>query len=354
MATLILTIIFISILILVHEWGHFYSARKLGVKVEEFGFGFPPKIFSRVKNGVRYSFNLLPFGGFVKIFGEHGEGESKKESFASRSVSHRFAILAAGVAMNFVLAWILFSAGSVIGVPRAAEEHESAPVSVIGVIPGSPADMAGLKLGDKIRKLKAGDESIQVSLEEDVSNFIHTHKGREMTAFIERRDGSYEIRAYPRENPPEGEGPLGIALGRLVVRRAPFFLAPFEGLNLLIRSTSMVIYGLASLAAELFAEGRVPSAVAGPVGIFFLADDSRALGIAYFLQFIGILSVNLAVLNFLPIPALDGGRILFLVLEKIKGARIDPKIENAAHTLGFLLLIILIVLVTYKDVVRIF
>lgn len=354
MTTFIFVLIFISILILIHEWGHFYSARKLGVRVEEFGFGFPPKLFSRVKNGVRYSINLLPFGGFVKIFGEHGEGEGEKESFISRPVSHRFIILAAGVGMNLVLAWALFSAGFAIGVPKLAEEEDDAPVSIISVISGSPADEAGLKTGDVIRELRSRNVSSDVASEDDVSAFVDMFRGKEVVVVVERGGEIQEIRAYARKEPPEGEGPLGIALARLAVKRTPLFLAPIEGLKFLVRSTGMIALGLWSLVAEVVTEGRVASEVAGPVGIFFLADDSRALGIAYFLQFIGILSVNLAILNFLPIPALDGGRILFLAIEKIKGTRVDPKVENAVHTLGFLFLILLMALITYKDIVRIF
>lgn len=354
MTTLIFVLVSISILILIHEWGHFYSARKLGVRVEEFGFGFPPKLFSRVKNGVRYSINILPFGGFVKIFGEHGEGEGEKESFISRSIFHRFIILSAGVGMNLALAWALFSAGSAIGVPKLAEEGDGAPVSIIGVIPGSPADEAGLAIGDVIRELRSGGVSSTITSEDGVSAFVDTYRGKEMAVIVERKGEIREIRAYPRKEPPEGEGPLGIALARLAVKRTPLFLAPFEGLKFLVRSIGMILYGLWSLIAEVVTEGRIASEVAGPVGIFFLVDDSRSLGLAYFLQFIGILSVNLAILNFLPIPALDGGRVLFLAIEKIKGTRVNPKTENIVHTIGFLFLIFLMAVITYKDIVRIF
>src|SRR3989344_6855961 len=151
MITLILIIIVISVLILVHEWGHFYSARKFGVKVEEFGFGFPPKVASRVKNGVRYSLNLFPFGGFVKIYGEHGEGEQDAKSFMSRPVWQRFTILAAGVFMSFLLAWVFFSVGATLGVPTISGDNSSGiPVSVIGISHGSPAATVGLHFGDKI------------------------------------------------------------------------------------------------------------------------------------------------------------------------------------------------------------
>lgn len=354
MATLILVLIVISLLILVHEWGHFYSARKLGVKVEEFGFGFPPKIFSKVKNGVRYSFNLLPFGGFVKIFGEHGEGEDNPKSFISRPAWQRFIILAAGVGMNLVLAWIFFSVGSAIGVPQVEDGGGTGvPVAIIGVASGSPAEKGGLKFGDQILEMRAEGTSLRIESEKDVRDFVDAYRGEEVLLSIRRGNTIQEIKAVPRPNFPEGEGPLGIALARLTVKRAPIYLAPWEGLKTLVRSVEVTLRGLWLLLKEIFVERKISAAVSGPVGIFFFARDTMALGFSYVLQFVGMLSVNLAILNFLPIPALDGGRVLFLLIEKIRGKRIDQSVENFVHTLGFALLILLMVLVTYKDVVRI-
>jgi len=209
--SIVFTVIFISALILVHEWGHFFAARWLGVRVEEFGFGFPPRIFSRVKNGVRYSFNLFPFGGFVKIFGEHGEGEHDRASFMSRPARQRFAILAAGVLMNFVLAWVLFTAAAGIGLPQIADGSATGiPVAILGVVPGSPAAGAGLKLGDEILEMRGGSAvSLRIEKEEDVSNFVDAYRGEEMTLVIRRSGAISEIKATPRISSPEGQGPLG-------------------------------------------------------------------------------------------------------------------------------------------------
>jgi len=354
MITLILVILVISLLILVHEWGHFYSARKLGVKVEEFGFGFPPKILSRVKNGVRYSLNLFPFGGFVKIYGEHGEGESDFQSFVSRPAWQRFTILAAGVFMNFMLAWVFFSIGSTLGIPKiSGDAADGIPVSIIGISQNSPAEATGLRFGDKILEMRAKDLSLRIESEKDVRDFVDAYLGEEITLFIKSGDEIKELKAVPRVSFPEGEGPLGIALARLSLEKTPWYLAPYEGVKTLWRSVAITVGGLWMILAELFSEGKVTADVSGPVGIFFFADDTRALGIAYFLQFVGMLSVNLAILNFLPIPALDGGRVLFLAIEKLKGRRVRPEVENFIHTLGFAFLILLMVLVTYRDVVRI-
>ncbi|MFY9463012.1 MAG: M50 family metallopeptidase, partial [Candidatus Sungiibacteriota bacterium] len=356
--SIIFTIIFISALILVHEWGHFFAARRLGVRVEEFGFGFPPRLFSHIKNGVRYSFNLFPFGGFVKIFGEHGEGEQDRASFISRPAWQRFIILAAGVGMNVALAWVLFTAAAGIGLPQIADDthiqSQSIPVSILGVVPVSPAAGAGLKLGDEILEMRGGQNiSLRVENEEDVSDFVQAYRGEEITLIIRRSGAVSEIKAVPRAVLPDGEGPLGIALGRIVIERVPWYWAPIAGFQSLIRSTIAIAAGLWTLVSVLATTGHAPGEVSGPIGILLFARDSGALGIAYFLQFVGVLSVNLAVLNFLPIPALDGGRVLFLIIEKIYGRKISPHIEDAAHTAGFIALVLLMLLITYRDIVKI-
>jgi len=354
MFTFLLVLILISVLILVHEWGHFYAARRLGVKVEEFGFGFPPRLFSVVRDGIRYSFNLLPLGGFVKIFGEHGEGEGDRESFVSRSAWHRFVILAAGVFMNLVLAWVFFTIGAVAGVPHLADGADAAvPVSVIAVVPRSPAEEAGVKFGDVFLELRSQDISLRVEKEEDVIDFIHAYRGEDVTLLIKRGDEVKEVHAIPRLVVPEGEGPLGVGLGRLTIAKIPWYLAPVEGVRILFRSVWGTLDGLWFILSELVSQGKTSVAVTGPVGIFAVAGETQALGLAYFLQFIGLLSVNLAVLNFLPIPALDGGRVVFLAIEKLRGRKISPQVENFIHTLGFVFLLFLMILVTYRDIVRI-
>ena len=343
----------LSILILVHELGHFYSARILKVKVEEFGFGFPPRIFSRIRNGIRYSINLLPFGGFVKIFGEHGEGERSPDSFMSRPAWQRFVILVAGVCMNVALAWILFSASAAIGTPRLEDTPQArSPVSVLAVVPESPAQRAGLRLGDQIIELRASDISLRVEKEDDVRDFMAAYRGEEITIIIKRGNLIHEVKATPRAQPPAGEGPLGIAMGNLTMERVPWYMAKVEGARITGYSLVAIVTGLAEIIRDILWGTAGHIDVSGPIGIFTAGRDFQTLGISYLLRFIGILSINLAVLNVLPIPALDGGRIFFLLIEKIKGSKINPRVENTAHAFGFAFLILLMVLVTYKDVVK--
>ncbi|MDP3731159.1 MAG: M50 family metallopeptidase [bacterium] len=351
--TILLVLILISMLVMAHEWGHFYSARKLGIKVEEFGFGFPPKIWSHTKKGIKYSINLLPFGGFVKIFGEHGEGEGNRDSFVSRPAWQRFIILAAGVGMNIVLAWVLFSAGTLAGLPQATDDS-GVPISVAGVLPGSPAEKAGLKFGDQISQIIAAEEQKIIQDEQQVRDFSEKYGGQEITLVVKRGKDISNVNIIPRAQYPSGEGPMGIALARITTEAVSWYKAPWEGLKILGRSVVLTISGLLFILKELVLEQKTSVAVSGPVGIFTMVGDSQKLGLGYLLQLAGLLSVNLAILNFLPIPALDGGRVLFLIIEKLRRKKIDPKWENAAHAIGFALLLLLMILVTFKDISRIF
>ena len=256
--------------------------------------------------------------------------------------------------MNFVLAWFLFSTAAAIGLPQLADSAPGVPVSILSVTPGSPAERAGLKLGDKILEMRGGsDPSLRPVTEDDIRNFVDAYRGEEITLVIQHEGKVREIVATPRLSAPAGDGPLGIALGRITIDKIPLYMAPIAGFETLIRSTAAIANGLWSLVYDLIVTGHAPGEVSGPIGILIFARDSGALGIAYFLQFIGILSVNLAILNFLPIPALDGGRVLFLVIEKIKGRKISPRIEDMAHTAGFIALVLLMLFVTYHDIVRI-
>ncbi|MDP3772228.1 MAG: M50 family metallopeptidase [bacterium] len=356
MSTLLLVILFVSVLILVHEWGHFYAARALGVRVDEFGFGFPPRVVSWMRGGVRYSLNALPLGGFVKIYGEQGEGENDGASFAARSARVRFTILFAGIFMNILLAWIFFSVGAAAGVPSVGDlDDTSLPVSVTTVAPGSPAERAGLRFGDQILELRAADgHSLRVEQLADIRTFADAYKGEEIILAVRRGDVVREVRVTPRTSYPDGEGPLGIALDRITIVRILWYRAPIAGAETLWRGTMATAVGLTELVKKIFVRTAAPLEVSGPVGIYFLAQDTRMLGLSYFLQFLGVLSLNLGILNFLPIPALDGGRILFLLVEKIKGSRVNPHVEGIIHTVGFFVLIVLMIVVTYKDVIKFF
>ena len=358
LVTVIFFVLLLGVLVLVHEWGHFIVARKLGVRVEEFAFGFPPRLASVRRRGTRYALNLFPIGGYVKIFGEGGEAERNPESFSSRPIRQRLAIIAAGVVMNVVLAWVLFSIGHGLGLPTVLDEGETASearVTIIGVSPGSPAGETGLKFGDAITEFKIQNAKFKIETIDEVQNLVNGHRGEEIGVVVRRGSKTIEISVLPRVSPPEGQGPLGIAMARVGTVRSPWWRAPWDGLKTTANAVIATALALGRVLGELVSEGQVPADVAGPVGIFAFTNETRRLGTVYLIELAGVLSVNLALLNILPIPALDGGRIIFLFIERVRGGvRVNQRFEQVIHTAGFVLLLFLMAAITYRDIVRVF
>lgn len=341
----------LSVLILVHELGHFIAARKFGVWVEEFGFGLPPRILGKKIKGTIYSLNLLPFGGFVKLHGENNEGEIKnsKLAFLSKSKKVRTLIVIAGVLMNFVLAFVAFSVVYTFsGIPKKTNN-----VRVIEVSSASPAQEAGFIVGDVIKKIDGEEVS-------DTTGFIslvEKNKGKKVEIEVSRKKDGEEItkklKAIPREISPQGEGPLGVVISSAEIYYPPLLLRPFYGAYYGSREGVFwgrnVILGLSSTVAQLF-KGKAPSDIAGPVGIFAVTSETARYGVLAVINFVGILSINLAVLNIIPFPALDGGRLLFIFLEKLLGRKVLPKLEATIHTVGMIILLVLILAITVSDV----
>ncbi len=359
--TIVIFILILGLLVFVHEFGHFFAAKKNGVRVDEFGFGFPPRIFGIKKGETLYSINLIPLGGFVKIYGEEGEGEKNPRSFASKKISQRALILVAGVAMNFLLAAIIFGVGHFAGLPGVIEESEidkfsDARIEIVGINLDSPAALAGLKISDRVlAMIDSQGEKIEPLIK--VSQFqelIAKEKGKEIVLFLQRGDSIVETKLIPRIDHPAGEGPLGVALANVATIKSPWYEAFFKGFATAFNVIVAIFIVLFDMIANLFTQGTVGIEVAGPVGIFSLTGQAAQLGLIYILQFIALLSINLAVINALPFPALDGGRLLFLVIEKIKGRPVSQKAQNLAHGIGFALLILLMMAVTYKDLTRFF
>lgn len=350
MLTLIVFIAILSILVFVHELGHFLVAKRAGIKVEEFGFGFPPRAFGIKKGETIYSLNWIPIGGFVRLYGE--EEEEKKEkgrAFYHKPKKIRILVILAGVVMNFVLAVLVFSAVyTKTGIPTKTDQ-----VKVVGLVASSPADTAGLKDGDLV--IMAGGEKIKDS--QDFVTITQKLVGREMEIEIVREGEKKVFKVRPRENPPAGEGPLGVVISSVEMKFYPIWEMPvrgaLEGFKEALAWTSLIVGALGAMFWQLVSAGTVPKDVAGPVGIFQVTGQVAQGGILNILQFLGILSVNLAVINILPIPALDGGRLLFIGIEAITGKRIKAKVERWTHQIGMMLLLFLILLITYNDIVRI-
>ncbi|TSC53839.1 MAG: hypothetical protein LiPW39_37 [Parcubacteria group bacterium LiPW_39] len=358
MLTLIIFVIILGLLIFVHEFGHFLVAKKNGVRVEEFGFGFPPRIFGIKKGETIYSLNWIPLGGFVKIFGEDGSDRINHRSFASKKIWQRTIILLAGVAMNVFLAAVVISLGYGLGLPTAIDDSQvvsHAKVQITEVAPNSPARQGGIKAGDTIVKIVDQVQLNNISQVAQVQNFINNNRGREIIVTLQRGQEVRQVKVVPRINPPAGEGALGIGLVRVTTTFYPWYRAIYEGVKTTFILIWAIIMGLGYLLWQLVGRGQVPVAeIAGPVGIFSLTGQAAQLGFIYLLQLTALLSVNLAIINALPFPALDGGRLLFLLIEKIKGSPVNQKIERAIHSAGFVFLIILMVLITARDMMKLF
>jgi len=360
--TIIVFILILGILIFAHEFGHFISAKKAGIKVEEFGFGFPPRIFGIKKGETIYSLNLIPVGGFVKIYGEErkeGRGRKNKRAFYNRPAWQRAIILSMGVIMNLFIAAIFLSVVHGLGVPSFVEAgqesaYQNIQVQIIEVAKDSPAEEAKLKIGDSVFALSFGRERIEVKEVEDVQKFIAMHVGEEINLEIKRGNQTFQKNITSRLSPPEGEGAIGIAMAKTGTISYPWYQAILKGFEATGKLLITFITLFYLLLKTLILKGTMIGEIAGPVGIATLTSQMVQLGWVYVLQFAAILSINLAIINFIPFPALDGGRLLFLLIEKIKGKPIRPKTEQIANTIGFAILILLMIVVTFRDIIKLF
>jgi len=360
--TFITFLIILSLLVFVHELGHFISARKNGVAVEEFGFGFPPRLFGIKKGKTIYSINLIPIGGFVKLKGEGGEKKEDKDSFAHKKIWQRGVILSSGVAMNILLAAVLLSVGFFIGLPQVINSHidetkaKDIKIQVISVIKNSPAQEAGVEVGDIILSI----DNQEFKEIKDIQNYIG-QKDKEISIKLRRGDDKLIKQIIPRiinleeEKliPPKKRTEkkvIGVALVKTGIISYPWYQAIWNGFKTTVLLTGRIMVAFYKLFKDMIIKREIAAEVAGPVGIAVMTGRVVHLGFIYILQFAAILSLNLAILNFLPFPALDGGRILFLVIEKIRKKPVNEKIERMIHNTGFIILMALAILVTFRDV----
>jgi regulator of sigma E protease len=364
---IILFAVILAALILVHEFGHFIVAKRSHIRVDEFGIGFPPRLFGRKKGETIYSINAIPFGGFVKIFGEDPDEESisgpdSARSFVNKPRLTQAAVIAAGVAFNIFFAWFLFSTGFVLGTPTPVSSTDSyhpgeirdQHVIVMDTISGSPAEQAGLQIGDRIVSLKSGPDELREVSTPDIQNFIAAHGDEEITLFYERGDEFRSAVLTPANGVMEGRPAIGIAMETVGIVRLSLPKAIFEGGKLTFNMIGAVAMGFATFIADAFRGAADFSQIRGPVGIVGLVNDAARFGLASLMSFTAFISINLAVINLIPFPALDGGRLIFILIESIKRSPINPKVANVANTVGFVLLIILMLVVTYSDIVKMF
>jgi regulator of sigma E protease len=366
LVSLLIFIIVLGLLILAHELGHFWVAKRAGIRVDEFGLGFPPRLWSFRFRETIYSLNWIPFGGFVRIYGEDPFDEQASAPGAYRSMATKpklvqAAVLVAGVTFNLIFAWSLLSTGLIFGLPVDAANHDffSAPLAeqrliITSVLANSPAANAGILPGDQILSLAAETKTITPADADQATAFIRS-KTAGLEVQIKRRLVAGEETHYFQVKPqtsPNGTPLIGVTLESVGILRLPWYLAPIDGLKLTWSLTKATVIGLGHFVTRAFVDRSVFDSVAGPIGLVSLVGDASKLGLVYLLSFMALISINLAVINLIPFPALDGGRLLFLAIETIKGSKLNPKFAGWANLIGFICLIGLLVVVSYFDVVK--
>lgn len=356
--TIIAFIIVLGLLVIAHEFGHFIMAKKSNVKVLEFAIGFPPKIASFIKGETAYVINAIPIGGYVKMLGEL-EHSSSPRAFENQKPGKRFSIAVAGVIMNLVLAWIILTIGFSVGMSPIVSDPESIPgkrlsseVIIAGTEKDSPAEAAGIKSGDILLSASIGGESFNFSSTSEVTKFTTSHMDQLVNLQLKNDSKTFEKQI---KLSTDKEQPLGVAMVLKSIIKVVWYKAPYVALRETYEITKLTVTFLGSFFAKIFVSGKVSEEVGGPVAIYVYTGLAVKAGIMALLQFIAILSVNLALVNILPFPSLDGGRIVFIILEKLFGKKvIREQIENIIHTVGFVILILLILAITYKDIVKLF
>lgn len=332
MQTLVASIFVFGLLILVHELGHYFVARLTGIKVLELAIGFGPKLIGWRKNGIDYSLRVFPLGGFCRLLGENPEEASEPNSFPQKPILSRAAVLISGAGMNLLLAIAVFFVifFFMAGVP----DTETAQIGY--VIEGSPAEAIGLEAGDMILTING----FQAEKWEDVLNIISARPNEELQLIIDRNGSVREIKVVSETVPGSDRGMIGIGPVIQKYRFLPSLKFSLERFGTVIVSIYQVV------------TGQAPLDVAGPVGIIFVIGEVAQTGFVNLLLLTALISISLGIMNLLPIPALDGGRLFFLIVEAIRGRRIDPEKEGFIHFIGFALLILLILFITYQDLLR--
>jgi regulator of sigma E protease len=363
-------ILIIALLILVHEFGHFWVAKRNGIRVDEFGFGFPPRIKKLFTwKGTDFTVNWIPFGGFVKIFGENPDdpalmGKKPKESFVSKSRRVQAKVLLAGIFYNLLFAWLLFFVAYMVGVPTIVGGESSLTkhlksfdgVVITQVLPESPAAGAGLLPGDTVLNInKRGEDRPYPNLDAySFAGFVESHPSEPLSIDYEREGRENSVIVTPRRGVVSQDyASIGVAVGQQGTLRLPVHKALWHGLKSTVSIFGRTVTGLVDIIGGIFqSESNTLDQVSGPVGIAGVVKDASVYGFAAVVFLIGVISVNLAVLNLIPFPALDGGRLFILIIEGAIRKPLSPKIVGWINGIGFLVLIALMIAVTVSDIIK--
>ncbi|MBI2797908.1 site-2 protease family protein [Candidatus Saccharibacteria bacterium] len=354
--TIVLVLLVFSVLVIAHEWGHYKAARRNGVKVDEFGVGFPPRLWGRKSNGTLFSINTFPIGGFVRLKGEDGEAKGA-DSFASKSAWVKTKIVMAGVTMNLLIAYLLITFLLIVGMPPLLPSGlpsfgpiQPAPIgeaklTVLAVTPNSAAARSGLKTADQLVSVNGQ----MLSSNQQLQDFTKSHGGQQITLVYKNSQGEHTATATLGTDPNKGN--LGVASDSLQLMRYSWWQAPVAAVVVVWQLVEATIGAFAGLIVGLFTQAKVSEQVAGPIGIVSIFSQIIQFGWRYILVFVASISLSLAVINALPLPALDGGRELLIILRRV-GVKITPARENLVHVLGFAALIILLIVVSISDINR--
>ena len=347
MLTIIAFVFVFSILIFFHELGHFIAAKVSGVKVYKFAFGFGPKILGFTKNQTEYLICLIPLGGYVKMAGEMGQEDVKKISeeevpekqrFDKKTLGIRALIVALGPFMNIATAVVIFSLIFFVnGIPVVTN-------FVSTVVENGPAEQAGILSGDKIIAI----DSIKMEDPNKIANIINESSGEELQLTLDRKEEVIDVFVIPKYDDDYKKGLIGITF-EVTIERINIFSAFYKGLI----ATGNIIKLIFSNTMEMVT-GKVPIEIAGPLGIAQMTGEAAKLGFLNLLYFTAILSIFIGLFNLLPIPILDGGHLLILVIEKLRGKPLEPEKINFMYLIGISLIIIIFVIATYKDILRVF
>lgn len=343
------TILGLSLLILVHEFGHFIAAKFFSIKVEEFGFGFPPCVFSWKRGETVYSMNAVPIGGFVRLEGEYDavgkEIAASPHSFSARPAWQRAIVMLAGVLMNVMCGWVILTGVFMAGIPQ----H----LVIARVVEDSPAQRAHLEEGDVILGARFNGKELSDPIASDAFTALaRSAAGSELFLSVGRAGETLRVGVVGREVPPPGEGALGVGLAEIGAAPLPFFGAFQQAFVETVELIRMVGVGFVALIRQVITEPAALEGIAGPVGVVAFAAHAGSLGFVYLIQFVAFISLNLAVFNIIPFPALDGGRLVMLCFEYAKGSPFSRRLQVVLNAFGFVLLIGIVIAVTIQDIGR--